>query len=93
MDRHAAHGNVLALMLAAFCQRNIQRFGRFDGIIKKQLVKITHTVKEQNIRPGLGLNTEELRHHRRHLMGGFIGINGSVHQGRKLAKKAASRKG
>ena len=35
MDGHAAHGNILIKMLAAFGERNIQRLGRGRGIIKE----------------------------------------------------------
>ena len=65
---HATHRNVLIIMLTTFGQRDIQRFCRGDGIIKKHLVKIAHPVKQDRI--GMRcLNLQILRHHGR--CGGF----------------------
>ncbi len=63
MRGHTAHGNIRTQMLAAFCQRNIQRRRRSDGIVKEHLVKIAHTIKQQGILM-LCLDGHVLRHHR-----------------------------
>ena len=46
MMRHAAHCDILALVLAAFGEGNIERFGGGHGIVKKQLIEITHAIKQ-----------------------------------------------
>ena len=62
MDWNTAHGDVLAQVLAAFCQGNAKRFGSFDGIAKKKFVKITHPVKQQRF--GVcRLDRDKLFHH------------------------------
>ena len=65
MHRHTAHCDVFALMLAAFGQRDIQRLGRSDGIVKEHLVKVAHAVEQQRIRV-VRLKLEILRHHWRY---------------------------
>ena len=65
MIGHAAHRNRFAFVKTALGQRNVQRFGRSDGVVKKHLVEIAHPVKQQ--RAGvLRLDLQILRHHRRY---------------------------
>ncbi len=47
MDGHAAHRDVVAQMLAALGQRDVQRFGRFGRVVKEKFVKVAHAVKQQ----------------------------------------------
>ena len=68
MIRHTCHLNCLAFHLAASRQSNVQQLGRFHRIVKKQLVKIAHAVKNQLVRM-LGFNAQILLHHRGN--GGF----------------------
>ncbi len=49
VNRHAAHRDVVAQMLAALRQRDVQRGGSGDRIIKEHLVKIAHPIEEQSI--------------------------------------------
>ena len=63
MDGNTGHGNFVTLMLAAFCQGNIKGFGGFDRIVKEQLVKIAHPIKQQAVLI-LFLDFKELDHHR-----------------------------
>ena len=96
MDRHAAHGDVFAQMLAAFGERNRQGFCRFDGIVKEHLVEIAHPVEEDRVGMGL-LDLQILRHHRcrvggnrrlggrrirRNGRGGRGGVFGAIRHGR-----------
>ena len=64
MDRHAAHGNVLAEMLAALGERDAER-ARGDGrIVEEQLVEVAHAVEQEAV--GVGrLDLQVLRHHGR----------------------------
>ena len=64
VDRHAAHWDVFAKMLAAFGQRDVEGFGRLGGILEKQLVEIAHPIKQQ-ISGILGFDFQKLRHNRR----------------------------
>ena len=50
MHRHAAHGDVFALMLAALGQGDVQRLRRLCCIREEKLVKIAHAVKQQIVR-------------------------------------------
>ena len=52
MDRHAAHGNVLAQMLAAFGERDPERARGDFGVLEEQLVEIAHAVKQQAVGVG-----------------------------------------
>ena len=61
---HAAHRDVVAFMLAAPRQRDIQRLGRRDRVVEEHLVEIAHPVEQQRIRVPR-LDVEILRHHRR----------------------------
>ena len=73
MHRHAAHGNVLPLMLAPAGQRNIKRLTGRHCIVKKQLVKIAHAIEQQQ--PGMGLlDGQILGHHR----GDFTALGGET---------------
>ena len=65
MHRHAAHGDILALMLAAFGERDVQRLCRGDGIVKEHLVKIAHAVEQQRVLM-VRFKLEILRHHWRY---------------------------
>ena len=62
MVGHAAHGNIGSVMLATFCQSNVERFGGGHGIVKEEFVKITHTIEQQSIFV-LSLDLKILRHH------------------------------
>ena len=59
---HASHGDVFALMFAAFRQRDIQRFSGAFGVLKEQLVEVAHAV-EQHAVGIVCLDLEELLHH------------------------------
>jgi hypothetical protein len=75
MHRHAAHRNVLAFMLAAFRELDIERGGGAAGIGKEQLVEIAHAVEQQAI--GMrALELEILRHRRGRRFGGVRGCGG-----------------
>ena len=65
MDRHAAHGDVLAEMLAALGQGDVERRRRGLGVGEEHLVEIAHAIEEQRIGM-LRLDLVVLRHHRRH---------------------------
>ena len=65
LDRHAAHGNVLPLMLAALGQHDPERPARDLRVLEEQFVEIAHPVEQQAVRVG-GLDLHVLRHHRRH---------------------------
>ena len=64
LDRHAAHGDVHALMLAALRQDNGERTGGDLGVFKKQFVEIAHAIEEERARIRR-LDRVILRHHRR----------------------------
>ena len=64
VDRHAAHGDVLAALLAPAGQRDVERFGGDHGIVEEQLVEIAHSVEQQRVRV-LRLERAILAHHRR----------------------------
>ena len=64
VHRHAAHRDVVALMLAALGQRDVERRRGLRRILEEQLVEIAHAVEQQIV--GMGrLDREILRHHRR----------------------------
>ena len=65
LHRDAAHGDVLAVVLAALGEHDAERPGRDLGVLQEQLVEITHPVEQQAIRVP-GLDAEILRHHGRH---------------------------
>ena len=64
LDRHAAHRNVFAEMLAALGQHDAERARRHFGVLEEQLVEIAHPVEQQAIRIG-GFDFDVLLHHRR----------------------------
>jgi hypothetical protein len=47
MERHAAHGDVVAICFAAFGQRDVERGGGLNRVVVKEFVKIAHAVKKQ----------------------------------------------
>ncbi|MGX1138793.1 hypothetical protein AB7M11_003029 [Bradyrhizobium ottawaense] len=47
LDRHAAHRDVGALMLAALRQHDAERPGGDLGVLEEQLVEVTHPVEQQ----------------------------------------------
>ncbi len=61
MDRHAAHGDVFAQMLAALGEYDAERFSGGDRVLEEQLVEVTHPVEQHAIGIG-GLDLEKLRH-------------------------------
>ena len=63
-DGHAAHGNVLAGMLAALRELDAERIRGRHRVVEKQLEEIAHAVEEQKFRV-LRLHLEVLRHHGR----------------------------
>jgi len=71
--RHAAHRDVLAQMLAALGQRDVQRSRRGDGVIEEQLVEVAHAVEQQAVRV-LALDRQVLGHHRRDGSSGGLGV-------------------
>ncbi len=84
LDRHAAHRNVLAAMLAALRQHDAERARGDDGILEKQFVEIAHAVEQQAIRIGR-LDLDILRDHRRRRVAFVVagdgpgGVGGLVH--------------
>ena len=64
LDRHAAHGDVLPLMLAALRQDDAERAGGDLGVVEEQFVEIAHPVEQEGARI-FGLDRGILRHHRR----------------------------
>ena len=52
MDRHAAHGNVLAQMLAALGQGDAERARGDFRVLEEQLVEVAHAVEQEAI--GIG---------------------------------------
>jgi hypothetical protein len=63
LDRHAAHRNVVAEMLAALGQHDAKRAGSDFGVIEEHFVEIAHPVEQQAIRIGR-LDLDILLHHR-----------------------------
>jgi len=64
MDRDAAHGDGLALVLPSLGQGDVEGGGGGNGIIEEHLVEVAHPV-EQKGAGVLGLDRQILRHHRR----------------------------
>ena len=64
LDRHAAHRDVHALMLAALGQHDAERLRGDLGVLEEQFVEIAHPVEQQQAGMG-GLDLEILFHHRR----------------------------
>ncbi len=63
-DRHAAHRDLAARVLAALRQDDAERPGRGIRILEEQLVEVAHPVEQEAVRIG-GLDLDVLRHHRR----------------------------
>ena len=74
---NAAHGDILAQVLAALGQGDIERRRRFHRVIEEELEEVTHPVEKQAILVRL-LDAQVLRHHGRHagLAGGASGLGG-----------------
>ena len=64
MDRHAAHGDVAAEMLAALGEHDAERARGDFGVLEEQFVEIAHPIEQQAIRIG-GFDLDILLHHRR----------------------------
>ena len=64
MHRHAAHRNILPLMLAALGEDDAERLRGDLGVLEEHLVEIAHAVKQQVARIDR-LDLQELRHGRR----------------------------
>jgi hypothetical protein len=64
MDRHAAHGDVAAQVLAALGEHDAEGARRDLGVLEEQLIEIAHPIEQQAIRIG-GLDLDILLHHRR----------------------------
>ncbi len=64
MNRHAAHGNVAAIMFAALGERDGERGRSLHRILEEQLVEIAHAIKQQMLGMGV-LDGEILGHQRR----------------------------
>ena len=74
--RHAAHGNVLPLVLPPLGEHDSERPARDFRVLEEQFVEVAHPVEQQAVRIG-GLDLHVLRHHRRDaglLHGGRGGI-------------------
>ncbi len=67
LDRHAAHGDVLAAMLAALGEHDAERAARHLRVTEEQLVEVAHPVEQQAVRIG-GLDLDVLLHQRRDAM-------------------------
>ena len=78
LDRHAAHADVLAVVLAALGEHDAERPARDLRVVEEELVEVAHPVEQQAIRIGR-LDLEVLRHHRRQaLRSGFeAGMSGT----------------
>ena len=72
MDRHAAHRDVPAEMLAAFGEHDAERARGDLGILEEQFVEIAHPVEQETIRIG-GFDLDILLHHRGGARGGIAG--------------------
>ena len=75
LHRHAAHGDVHALMLAALCQHDAERPGGDLGVLEEQFVEVAHPVEQQETGMG-GLYFKVLFHHRRDARGRLRGASG-----------------
>ena len=63
MIGHACHFDRLAADLPARGERDVQQFGGFNGVVKKEFVKIAHAVEHEFVGV-LGFDVEVLLHHR-----------------------------
>ena len=73
VDRDAAHRDVLAEVLAALGERNVEGGGGGLGVGEEHLVEVAHPVEQQRVGV-LRLVLEVLRHHRRDA--GVVGHRG-----------------
>ena len=93
MDRHAAHRDVAAEMLAALGEHNAERAGRDFGVLEEQFVEIAHPVEQQAIRIG-GFDLDILLHDRRGawraVRGGRTGFETGRGQGARSIHGAAT---
>ncbi len=64
LDRHAAHRDIAAEMLAALGQHDAERAAGGFGVAEEHFVEIAHPVKKQAIGIG-GFDLDILLHHRR----------------------------
>ena len=76
LDRHAAHRDVAAQMLAALGEHDAERAAGGLGVVEEHLVEIAHPVEQQAIGIG-GLDLDILLHHRRDA-GRRIGLGAGV---------------
>ena len=90
MDGHAAHRDVLAQMLAALGQRDVERGRGRHGILEEQLVEIAHPVEQERALMRI-LDLGKLRHHRRH-RGAGIGHWGSPELSAQVTRATPRRK-
>ena len=67
LDRHAAHRDVLAAMLAALGEHDAERAARDLRVAEEQLVEVAHPVEQQAVGIG-GLDLDVLLHQRRDAM-------------------------
>ena len=58
----ATHGNRLAARLAPGGEGDVEKFRRGPGIIKEELVEISHAIKQQVVGM-LSLDAQKLLHH------------------------------
>jgi hypothetical protein len=71
MKRYAAHGDIVALSLAALGEGDVEHAGGDERVVEKQFVKIAHPIKQKTPRI-LRLDGMILRHHGRMPVGGKI---------------------
>ena len=85
LDRHAAHRNVAAEMLAALGQHDAERARGGFGVVEEQFVEVAHPVEQQAIRIGR-LDLDILLHHGRDAAAfvGRYGRDAAGRLGRKL---------
>ena len=76
VEGHAGHLDRRAVRCAALGQRDAEQACGLLGVIKEQFVKITHPVKQQQVRI-VGLDAQVLLHHGRVLFGAVP--VGSIH--------------
>ena len=64
MHRDPAHGDILALVLAALRELDAERLARRHRVVEEEFVEVAHAIEEQAVGIG-GLDLGVLRHHRR----------------------------
>ena len=75
VDRHAAHRDVAAKMLATLGEHNAERARGDLGVLEKKLVEIAHPVEQQTVGIG-GLDLDILFHDRCGARGALAGRAG-----------------